>query len=262
MFFFMNTGKPIEGTPINPSIKEEFVQEQSAKAAEILEKFDINAAGKLVQKRHPAGFIINDELLLSEDEEDGPEPPKRGRIGKVAPNGVNPEVPVVEKKVEKAQPTPVQKTNIPKRNDNVNRTTNANDNNLPKRKKAPQTNRPANNNNRLTAAKNQSRALPPMRLMDNLDLLPSLSDSLMRNNRNNDFDYDNRSMGNNRNFGNEDFTRRPNNSNKLGGGLDLSDNYNRGFGFGSGGNFGNNDLPKYGGNGGGNNNSRLFNNRF
>lgn len=224
------SAKPTDGIPVQTTNKEEFIQDQSAKANELLENFDINAAGKLIQKRYPSTRLLSDDVLLSEDEKEETEPaPKKARQA-----GENNAPQSAAKVAESAKPAKVQnaqanavaspKANIPKkRNDNVG---NANNGNANIRKKAPM-NRQGNGQqgNGRAAAWNMNRpqASKDSWQMDN--------NAPLRNNRNNSFD--NRGGGglisNNRSFGNEDFTRRSNfgNDGLNSGGNDGGDSYVR-----------------------------------
>lgn len=217
----MFSGKPSDGVPVQSTNKEEFIQEQGEKAAEVLENFDINAAGKLVQKRYPSTRLLSDDVLLSEDEKDEAEPlPKKTKTG--GDSNANQSAPKVDEspKPAKAQNASANaaaapKANAPKkRNDSVG---NANNGNANIRKKAPM-NRQGTGNGRANAWNLGSRPMQTEK--------PWADNSPMRNNRGNN-NYDNRGgqMNNNRNFGNEDFTRRSNyNDDGMNGGGNDGDN--------------------------------------
>lgn len=63
---------PKEKTP-----GEKVLLQNSMMASKLLADFDISEAGKMVQKRRPASFILDDELLLSDDEGDTQPPAKK-----------------------------------------------------------------------------------------------------------------------------------------------------------------------------------------
>lgn len=194
-----------------------------------MENFDINAAGKLIQKRYPSTRLLSDDVLLSEDEKEETEPaPKKARAA-----GENNAPQSTGKVAESPKPAKVQnaqtnavaapKANVPKkRNDSV---ANANNGNANIRKKAPM-NRQGNGQqgNGRAAAWNMNR---PQASKDTWQMDNNTS---MRNNRNNS-NFDNRSglNSNNRSFGNEDFTRRSNygNDGLNSGGIDGGDSYVR-----------------------------------
>lgn len=225
----MFAAKPTDGIPVQTTNKEEFIQEQSAKAGEVLENFDINAAGKLVQKRYPSARLLSDDVLLSEDEKDEAEPaPKKTKTtGETNANQSAAKVDEAPKpaKVQNAQTSAAAapKANVPKkRNDSVG---NSNNGTANIRKKLPM-NRQGNGQqgNGRAAAWNMNRPMAskePWQLDNN---------SSMRNTRNNNFDNRGGQMSNNRNFGNEDFTRRSNfgiDGLNGGGGNDGNDSYMR-----------------------------------
>lgn len=222
----MFSAKPSDGIPVQTTNKEEFIQEQSAKANEVLENFDINAAGKLVQKRYPSTRLLSDDVLLSEDEKDDAEPaPKKTKTaGETNANQAAAKVEESPKPVKaqnaQAGAAVAPKANIPKkRNEPVG---NANNGNANIRKKPPM-NRQGNGQqgNGRAAAWNLSRPVASKEpwQMDN--------NSSMRNSRNNSFDNrGGQHNNNNRNFGNEDFTRRSNYGND---GLNAGGNDNNGY---------------------------------
>lgn len=222
----MFSAKPTDGIPVHTTNKEEFIQEQSDKANEVLENFDINAAGKLVQKRYPSTRLLSDDVLLSEDEKDEAEPaPKKSRP--IGENNANQSVAKVDEapkpaKVQNAQPNTAvaPKVNIPKkRNDSVGNINNGAANN---RKKAP-VNRQGNGR---AAAWNMNR---PLATKDSWQMDNNAPMRNNNNNRNNSFDNRGGQSGNNRSFVNEDFTRRSNfgNNDGLNGNNEGNESYMR-----------------------------------
>lgn len=72
MFFFFLifpfTDPPLDKVPAQNTPGEQVLQQHSKTAKTLLGDFNLNEAGKLVQKRRPATSILDEELLLSEDE--------------------------------------------------------------------------------------------------------------------------------------------------------------------------------------------------
>lgn len=67
----------MEKVPALNTAGEQVLQQQSKTAKTLLSDFDLNEAGKLVQKRRPANSILDEELLLSEDEADNGQASKK-----------------------------------------------------------------------------------------------------------------------------------------------------------------------------------------
>lgn len=66
----------MEETPGTQSATEKVLTQHSKTSQQLLEQFDITSAGKFVQKRRSQGFILDEELLLSDTET---EPPSKRR---------------------------------------------------------------------------------------------------------------------------------------------------------------------------------------
>lgn len=90
-FVFNLPDRPRDGVPVDASNKEALAQQQVAKASEVLEKFDITAAAKLIQRRRLPfvhATIVDEDHLLSEDEAAPSEPAprlRRGNFGDAGP---------------------------------------------------------------------------------------------------------------------------------------------------------------------------------
>lgn len=71
-FFFISsiTDPSSEKAPVQNTAGELVLQQHSKTAKTLLGDFNLNEAGKMVQKRRPATSILDEELLLSEDEAD------------------------------------------------------------------------------------------------------------------------------------------------------------------------------------------------
>lgn len=74
---YVSADAPLEKVPAQNSAGEQMLQQQSKTAKTLLSDFDLNEAGKLVQKRRPANSILDEELLLSEDEGDNAQASKK-----------------------------------------------------------------------------------------------------------------------------------------------------------------------------------------
>lgn len=80
MLFFLTfpfTDPPIDKAPAQSTAGEQVLQQHSKTAKTLLGDFNLNEAGKLVQKRRPATSILDEELLLSEDEAETAPTPKK-----------------------------------------------------------------------------------------------------------------------------------------------------------------------------------------
>lgn len=64
----MFTDPSTDKAPVQNTAGEQVLQQHSKTAKTLLGDFNLNEAGKLVQKRRPATSILDEELLLSEDE--------------------------------------------------------------------------------------------------------------------------------------------------------------------------------------------------
>lgn len=74
------TDQPLDKVPADRTAAEQVLQQHSKTAHSLLSDFNINEAGKLVQKRRPAASILDEEMLLSEDEADNQPPAKKQAV--------------------------------------------------------------------------------------------------------------------------------------------------------------------------------------
>lgn len=70
--FFFLTDQPIDKALVERTPGEQVLQQHSKTAKTLLGDFNLNEAGKMVQKRRPAASILDEEMLLSEDEVENP----------------------------------------------------------------------------------------------------------------------------------------------------------------------------------------------
>lgn len=71
------TDQPIDKAPVEQTHGDQVLLQHSKTAKTLLGDFNLNEAGKMVQKRRPASSILDEELLLSEDESDNPPAAKK-----------------------------------------------------------------------------------------------------------------------------------------------------------------------------------------
>lgn len=105
MFWFIFTDPPLDKIPVDRTAGEQHLQQQSKTAKTLLGDFNLNEAGRMVQKRRPAASILDEELLLSEDETENPTATKK------AAADVEPKEPkaAAVPAVDKPQQSPVNK---------------------------------------------------------------------------------------------------------------------------------------------------------
>lgn len=225
---------PLDRLPKEKTPGEKVLQQNSIMASKLLADFDISEAGKMVQKRRPAGFILDDELLLSDDEGESQPPAK-----KVAKEAESTETKTLTTNTTPEKQTEKQLNKIQKPNQQQQQ-------NLGKRKK-PQ-NRPVHTNRSAGDSATRdggndgfARKRGFMESDSGFNANPSsnFGEPFLNNERN--FNTNDRSnFSSNDRFDEDGFSRRPNRSNSFG---------NEGF-TSFGGNRSNS-----GGNGG-----RMFNN--
>lgn len=195
----------------------------SKTSKQLLEDFDITAAGKFVHKRRSTGFILDEELLLSENE--------------LEPAAKKPFVPPI--KDDATEPTPsASSQSLDKSSEQLPV---KGPNNRINRKKEPQQNhnqqqqQPLPKQQQRFQQNNHNRNNQSNQFQGNGQTVSELNsgDFCSSNNRNDGFDRNNRNddapnfaqFDNGREFGDE-FSRRPN----WGGGSNNRPNNDRGFG--------------------------------
>lgn len=99
------TDQPIDKAPVERTPGEQVLQQHTKTAKTLLGDFNLNEAGKLVQKRRPAASILDEEMLLSEDEAENPPAAKK---------------PIAETEAKETKPAPANTIEKPQQIDKSN----------------------------------------------------------------------------------------------------------------------------------------------
>lgn len=251
-YFTFEIDQPIEKAPVEQTAGEQALQQQSKTAKSLLGEFDLNEAGKLVQKRRPVASILDEELLLSEDEADNPPAAKKPALDNEAKETKS----AAGNASEKSQSVDKANTNKP-----INKPPMQGGNNPQmKRKKvgmnqrSPSNNRPGNNG---PMNMNMSQMISSLQDQMPRDMSRDGGDLFMRkrNFMDSDMSFDrqgDRGFSMSSNFMNDRQINNSMNSNNFGNNRDFGDDFSRrpvkNDGFN---NFGNRSGANGGGNGGG-----------
>lgn len=203
---------PLDRIPKEKTPGEKVLQQNSLMASKLLADFDLSEAGKMVQKRRPAGFILDDELLLSDDEGENPPPAKK----------VSKEAELTETKTSSTHATPEKQTE--KQFNKTQKPNQQQQQNLAKRKK-PQnrpvhTNRPAGDSAPRDGGSDgfaRKRGFMESDSGFNANQPSSNFGEPFLNNNERNFNTNDRSnFSSNDRFDDDGFSRRPNRSNSFG----------------------------------------------
>lgn len=225
--FVIIAEQPIDKIPAERTPGEQVLQQHSKTAKSLLGDFNLNEAGKMVQKRRPAASILDEELLLSEDEPDNPPAAKKPAIDSEAKE-------VKSSPANNADKQQQDKSNVNKalKMPQQHQQQQQQGGNLLKRKKmmnrSPSNNRSLNSGSMLMNMNNLNQQMPDTMARDASDLFMrkrNFLDSDMGFDRPNDrfnmgggggnfIDRNPNNSMNSNNFGNnrdfaDDFSRRP-----------------------------------------------------
>ncbi|XP_031631432.1 ribosomal L1 domain-containing protein CG13096-like [Contarinia nasturtii] len=250
---YVSADQPLDKTPVDRTAGEQVLQQHSKMAHSLLGDFNINEAGKLVQKRRPAASILDEEMLLSEDEADN-QPPTKKPLTETETKDVKP---AITNTPEKPQQMDKQNANKPSKVQQHQQQQQQGGGNLLKQRKKVMNRSPSNNRLSNNGPMNMNQLNQQMS-----DSMPRDGNDLFMRKRNfmesdmgGSFDrsdrvfnmagsnfMNDRNMNNSNNFGNnrgdfgDEFSRRPAKNdgfNHFGGG-NRSGNANGGGGGGGG----------------------------